>query len=178
MYRKSKHHFYFWPLQLFFLLLALVALAMIGMIIYVIVVLMIDLVRSDNIKTELHHMKESDYTTNRIFSAMVASILGLIFFLIYLAYSISFCALKRKHKDIFCSLHPRIGYHGTLGLKLLFLVLTTLGMGWSIFLHQHPHEIKKWQVRVLVLLMMPMILVFAILLAVILGETGRYSYYY
>ena len=174
--RKKKVTWFLRFRQLFFFLILLCILAASCGFMYLIMYLIIILIRSDHIKKTLHDIYL--LASPKIFGALVTSLVLMIGFLIYLSYTISSC-----HDDpslppwLFCNVHPRLGYQGTMFLKVLFLMLSAGGVSWAIYLHQDPSKITRWKIILLVILLFPLALLFNASILLFMSELPIYYYY-
>jgi hypothetical protein len=146
--------------------LGMICIALIAGMAYVFMLLVMDLVESNNIKTEMSNMLIPLNANQQgiILAAMVMSILFLVVSMVYLVYTIKSC----KNSTV-CRVKPSI--------KVAFLAMTAMGMAWSIYLHlQTPHTIHRWQKIVLVALLLPILVVFSSVFLFFFGQPIYYTW--
>jgi hypothetical protein len=148
--------------------LGMVCIALIAGMAYVFMLLVMDLVESSNIKTEMSNMLIPLNANQQgiILAAMVMSILFLVVSMVYLVYTIKSC---KNSTMVVCRVKPSI--------KVAFLAMTAMGMAWSIYLHlQTPHTIHRWQKIVLVALLLPILVVFSSVFLFFFGQPIYYAW--
>ena len=162
--------------QLFFFLFLLCILAATCGFMYLIMYIIIILIRSDHIKKTIHDIYL--LASPKIFGALVTSLVLMISFLIYLSYTISSCRDDPSLPPwLLCNVHPRLGYQGTMFLKVLFLMLSAGGVSWAIYLHQDPSKITRWNIILLVILLFPLALLFIASILLFMYQLPIYYYY-
>ena len=168
--RKKKKQFKITSFlqQLSTILAALILLFLIGLFGYFFTIIFLALIESDNIKKNIQDM--IGMSSNNLLSAFITSILLMIGCAFYLLYSIGQCKKDGSNPSwLSCDALPFLDYNHMLGIKLAIIILTTMGIIWSVYLHYHQEHIKKWKKIILIFLLFPIILIVSSLCILLIG---------